>query len=55
MGRFDKLVDTLDGMAAFRAKYRILENVELQYYELGEWLVIDKPPGAVVTPMIAFI
>ena len=35
MGRFAKLVDTPKGMAAFRAKYRILENVELQHYELG--------------------
>ena len=29
MGRFAKLIDTLKGMAAFRAKYRIPENVEL--------------------------
>ena len=36
MGRFSKLVDTPKGMAAFRAKYRILENVELQHCELGE-------------------
>ena len=42
-------------MAAFRAKYRILDNVELQHCELGEWLVINKPPRAVVIPMIAFI
>ena len=54
MGRFAKLVDTPEGMAAFRAKYRILENVELQHCELGEWLV-NKPPEVVVIPMIAFI
>ena len=26
-------------MAAFREKYRILDNVELKHCELGEWLV----------------
>ena len=55
MGRFSKLIDTLEGMAAFRAKYRILENAELQHCELGEWLLMNKPPGAVVIPIIAFI
>ena len=55
MGRFAKLVDTPKGMATFRAKYRIPENVELQHYKIGEWLVIDKPPGAAVIPMITFI
>ena len=44
MGRFAKLVDTPEGMAAFRAKYRIPENVELQHCKLGEWLVTKKPP-----------
>ena len=55
IGRFARLADTPEGMAAFRAKYRILDNVELQHCELGEWLVINKPPKAVVIPMIAFI
>ena len=55
MGRFARLVDTPKGMAAFRAKYRILDNVELQHCELGEWLVINKPPSLVVIPLIAFI
>ena len=41
-------------MVAFRAKYKILENVELQHYELREWLV-NKPPRAIVIPTIAFI
>ena len=41
-------------MVAFKAKYRILENIELQHCELREWLV-NKPPEAVVIPMIAFI
>lgn len=48
MGRFAK------GMATFREKYRILDNVELKRYELGEWLV-SKPPKVVFIPMITFI
>ena len=55
MGRFAKLVDTPEGMAAFRTKYRILDDVELQHCELREWLVMNKPPEAVVIPMITFI
>ena len=55
MGRFTRLVDTPKGMAAFRAKYRVSDNVELQYCELGEWLVLNKPLRAVTIPMIAFI
>lgn len=54
MSRFAKLVDTPEGMATFRAKYRIPKNIELQHYELGEWHV-SKPPKAVVIPMIAFV
>jgi len=41
-------------MVAFRGKYRIPKNVELQHCKLGEWLV-SKPPEAIVIPMIAFI
>ena len=55
MGRFDRLVDTLEGMAAFRARYGIPNNVDLQHCELGEWLVMNRPLGSVVIPMIAFI
>ena len=55
MGRFARLVDTFEGMAAFRARYRIPNGVELQHCELGEWLVINRPAGSVVIPMIAFI
>lgn len=54
MGRYPKLVDTPKGMTAFRAKYRIPENVELQHCELREWRV-SKPPEAIVIPMIVFI
>ena len=42
-------------MAAFRTQYRIPNDVELQHYELGEWLVMNRPPGFVVILMIAFI
>ena len=55
MSRFARLADTLKGMATFRAQYRIPNNVELQNCELGEWLVMSRPPGSVVIPMIAFI
>ena len=33
MGRLVRLVDTPEGMVAFRAKYRIPDNVELQHCE----------------------
>ena len=55
MGRFAKLVDTPEGMATFRTKCRILDDVELQHCKLREWLVMNKPPGAVVILMITFI
>ena len=43
MGRFARLADTLKGMAAFRVKYRILDNFELQHCELG----MEIPMGRV--------
>ena len=55
MGRFAKLVDTLKGMDAFKAQYRIPKGVELQHCELGEWYFMNRPLGSVVIPMIAFI
>ena len=55
MGRFARLVNTLEGMAAFRARYRIFDNVEIQHCELGEWLAINRPPSSIVIPMTAFI
>ena len=54
MGRFTKLVNTPKGMVAFRAKYRIPKDVEIQHCELGEWHV-KRPTDAIVIPMIAFI
>jgi len=55
MGRFTRLVDTPEGLAAFRAQYSIPNSVELQHCELGEWLVMNRPPSSVVISMIAFI
>ena len=42
-------------MATFRAKYRIPNGVKLQHCLLGEWLVMNRPHGSVVIPIIAFI
>ena len=42
-------------MATFRAQYKIPNNVKLQHCEMGEWLVMNRPPGSVVIPIIAFI
>ena len=33
MDRFAKLVNTLEGMATFREKYKILDGVEFKHYE----------------------
>jgi len=55
MGRYAKLVDTDEARATFRAQYRIPSSVEIQHYEEGEWLVLNKPPESVVIPIIAFI
>ena len=52
MGRFAKLVDTLESMATFRAQYRISNIVELQHCETSEWLVMNRPPKSVVIPMV---
>ena len=37
MGRFKCLVKSEEGMASFRAQYRIPPNVNLRYCEEGEW------------------
>ena len=55
MGRYARLVDTEEARMAFRAKYRIPDNVDFRHCEEGEWLVIDRPPESLVIPMIAFI
>ena len=55
MGSFAKLVDIPESMATFRVQYRIPNSVELQHYETGEWLVMNRPSGSIVIPIIAFI
>ena len=55
MGRFARLVDNPEGMAAFMAQYRIPNGVELQHYELVEWLVINRLSRSVVILVITFI
>ena len=54
MDRFAKLVDTPEGMATCREKYRIPNSVEFKHCELEEWS-ISNPLEAIVIPMIAFI
>jgi len=55
MGRYSRLVDTTKAKAAFRAQYRIPNNVEIRHYEEGEWLVLNRSPESVVILMIDFI
>ena len=54
MGRFKCLVEPEEGMASFRAQYRIPPNVDLRYCEEGEWFE-RRQACEVVIPMIAFI
>ena len=54
MGRYSKLVYTVEARAAFRAQYRISNSVEIRHCEEGEWLVLNRPLESVVIPMIAF-
>ena len=55
MGRYSKLVDTTEARVVFRAQYRIPNNVEIQHYKKGEWLVLNRPSEFVVILMITFI
>lgn len=43
-----------EGREAFKAKYNIPAEVEIEHCHLGEWHT-KRPKGAVVIPMIAFI
>ena len=54
MGRFFNLVDTPKHKEEFKRYYRILSNVSIQHYNIGEWNE-KRPTEAVVIPMIAFI
>ena len=54
MGRFASLVDTPEGIEAFKTQYNISPGVNIWHCLLGEWHAL-RPKGAVVIPMIAFI
>ena len=54
MGRFASLVDTLEGIESFKARYHIPPRVSIRYYRQGEWHAM-RQEGEVVIPMIAFI
>ena len=54
MGRFKKLVKSEEAMEKFVADYRIPSNVDLRYYEKGEWNFM-RQGGEIVIPMITFI
>ena len=54
MGRFKYLVDSSASMEGFRAKYRILEGVALQYCA-PDRILTDREMGEVVIPMISFL
>ena len=55
MGRYAKLVDTLEARVVFRAQYRILNSVEIQHCEYGEWMILNWPPESMVILIIVFI
>ena len=44
MGRFKRLVDSVEGMEKFRAKNRIPPSVVTKYAAQGEW-VDDRKTG----------
>ena len=50
MGRFFNLVDTPEHKEEFKRHYRILSNVSIEHYNLGEWHE-KRPFEAVVIPM----
>ena len=54
MGKFKCLIESEEGMRSFRAQYRISPNINLRYYEEGEWFEWRRE-GEVVIPMITFI
>lgn len=54
MGRFANIVDTPKGSEAFKAKYNIPTEVEIEHCHLREWHT-KRREGAVVISMIAFI
>ena len=54
MGKFASLVDTPEGIEAFKTWYNIPFGVNIHHCLLGDWHAL-RPEGAVVIPMITFI
>ena len=54
MGKFQKLVDSPADIEGFKAKYRILPGVGLEYCSSGQ-ILTKKETGQVAIPIIAFI
>ena len=54
MGRFKSLANLEEGLASFRALYRIPSGVGIRYCKEGKWHE-KRQKGEVVIPMIAFI
>jgi len=54
MGRFASLVDTPEGIEAFKTRYNIPPGVNIQHCLLGDWNAL-RPKGAMVIPMISLI
>ena len=54
MGKLEKMVDSPADMEGFRAKYRILPGVGLEYCSMEE-VLIKRKRGQVTIPMIAFV
>ena len=54
MGKLEKMVDSPVRMEGFRAKYRILPEVGLEYCSLEE-VLIKRRTGQVAIPVIAFV
>ena len=54
MGRFAYLVDSLESIESFNAKYGIPQGVSIRYCKQRDWYA-QRQKGEVVIPMIAFI
>ena len=54
MGRFASLVDTLEGIESFKARYNIPFGVSIRHCLLDEWNAL-RSKGDMVIPIIAFI
>ena len=54
MGKFKSLVNSKEGLASFKALYKIPPGVGIRYFKEGEWHE-KRQKGEVVIPMIAFI